>query len=156
MPYIFGRLCLLQRDRVAQEFAPTLPLELKSSLRNADLPSGSELFPSDKVREAVDKKQSADQNALIVKSLTSTTAARPKWQKGKGRASSTPAAAATKASAPAVASESDQQQASGSASTAAPRSKSKKSKKKSTPFRGGGGQAKGQSAETAKPKQTGT
>ena len=140
---------------MAQEFAPTLPLDIKASLRNADLLSGSELFPSDKVNEAVEKKHSADQNALIVKSLTSATAARPKWQKGKGRASSTPAAAATKTAVSTAVSAGNQQQASNSSAATAQRSAPKKGKKKSTPFRGKGGQAKGQSSGTAKSKQSG-
>ena len=141
---------------MAQEFAPTLPLELKASLRKADLPSSAELFPSDQVRDAVDKKRSSDQNALIVKSLTSATSARPNWQKNRARASAAPAAAATKATASAGASASTQQQASASsAPTTKPRGKAKKGKKRSTPFRAGGGQAKGQSSANTKAKQGG-
>ena len=73
---LYTNLVLLQRDRIIKEFPSTVPQDQCFLLRNADLPTGAQLFPTDPAITALEKKHAAAQDALFLQVLTSRAAPR--------------------------------------------------------------------------------
>ena len=147
---LYSNLVLVRRDSYRKELQSTVPAEQVSHLRNAALPTDSNVFPPDLVTAALDKKRAAVQDALMTQTLTSSKAPRRPQTK---KVSQGPVAGTSRLPPGATASPVVPRGQSGGASSAPPPSSSSRKRKRKQKKDGAPSRAAGRSGGSGKERK---